>query len=205
MASFLAGFELSGPSGQGFFFDQETLDQYCCRGCRRVVRRYRPKFITLKEYFDFCYTYDGRAIVSDRFRRFCVRHKVPGCAFARVGKRRRLYWFRAVRRIPYPRDKRSIWHEPACRTCGYRMSYLIRPVRLSNRRRPLARGFWRTDLEFGHTVVAHQRIFVDVKTAEMLRRAKLSGLSMLPFAGGKQETLRRTPRRPARRQSSDSA
>jgi hypothetical protein len=187
MSSFLAGFDLTGPSGRGFFFDQETLDQYCCPECRRVVRRYRPKFITLKEYFDFCYTYDGRVIVSDRFRRFCVRHKVPGCAFVRVGKKRRLYWLRAVRQIPYPRDKRAIWHEPACRTCDHRMTYLKPPVALASRRRPLARGFWRTDLEFGHTVVAHPIMFVDIETAEKLRRAGMKGLSLLPVMGGKRK------------------
>ncbi len=52
----VVGYQLGGPTGRGYFFEPEDLPSLCCPSCQRLVKHYRPKLVTLKDYLDFCST-----------------------------------------------------------------------------------------------------------------------------------------------------
>ncbi len=178
----LVGYQLWSPTGRGHFFGDDWR-RYCCAVCHRVVRRYRPRIVVLKDYYDYCSTYDCRDIVSDRFRRFCQSHRIPGAKFVEVNRRRKLYWLVATRRIKFPRNSHGVSAGRRCARCGQETWFTDFPSVLPRRRRPLGRGFWRSDLLFGDRYSASPVLLVDPMSARRLRAAGFKGLKLAEVRG----------------------
>lgn len=195
------GYELSGPWGRGYFFEPEALANVSCPLCEHVIGEYQPRNVVLKAYFDYSYTYDCRPIVSDRFRRYCVRLRLPGVRFIEVNRRRKLHWLVADRIVRHSRDRRDVRFGRACRRCKYRPKFLVEAPTLDRRGRTLRLGFWRSDLMFGDMMIAHRIVMVDIDTARRLRQRRFTGLKLLPvYARAPGDVARSNPRqRSARR------
>jgi hypothetical protein len=192
----ILGYELSGPWGRGYFFAPEALGSVSCPSCEHVVGAYQPRNVVLKAYFDYSYTYDCRPIVSERFRRYCVRLRLPGVRFVEVNRRRKLHWLVADRVVLHSRDRRDVRFGRACRRCNYRPNFLVEAPTLDRRQSTLRRGFWRTDIMFGDMMIAHPIVMVDVDTARRLRRRKFTGLTLLPVYARTPDNAARSKPRP---------
>jgi hypothetical protein len=173
----ILGYELSGPWGRGYFFAPEALGSVSCPSCEHVVGAYQPRNVVLKAYFDYSYTYDCRPIVSERFRRYCVRLRLPGVRFVEVNRRRKLHWLVADRVVLHSRDRRDVRFGRACRRCNYRPNFLV-------------------DIMFGDMMIAHPIVMVDVDTARRLRRRKFTGLTLLPVYARTPDNAARSKPRP---------
>jgi hypothetical protein len=176
----IAGYRLSGPWGRGYFFAPEALKRVSCAACEHVLCVYLPGNVVLKAYFDYANTYDCRPVVSERFRRYCVRLRLPGVRFVEVNRRRKLHWLVADRVVPHSRDRRDVRFGRACRRCKYHPNFLVEAPTLDRRHSTLRRGFWRTDIMFGDMMIAHPIVMVDIDTARRLRRRKFTGLKLIP-------------------------
>lgn len=179
----IVAYDIGVPSGRGYFFEPGIHARICCPRCERVLRPYRPPCVRLKDYNDLSATYDCRLMASERFRRFCLARKLPGVEFILLNKRRRLFWFHMTRRLRFPRGSGSFERGPRCRACGYAPYFVGRPIVLKNHRRPISRGFYRSDISFGSCFIASPIMFVDPDTAATLRRAKMKGLRLRPVMG----------------------
>ena len=100
--------------------------------------------------YEVSFTYDGRLIVSERFRQFCEGNALEGACFDLVNDRRKLYSLTSDRIVKFDANRREAEFSGLCDLCHqYEEVIGANPCFLENIDKPLLHGFYQTDLEFG--------------------------------------------------------
>ena len=90
------------------------------RSC--VDDSYVPRSLGVRRpVYDACGTYDGRLIVSQKFKDFHDRHGCGPPEFRLVNRRRRWYMFRPTRVLEFDADRRGTRFRRHCAMCGPRI------------------------------------------------------------------------------------
>lgn len=151
-----------------------------CSECGVIVNRCysNAQLRFTNRRFDYSYTYDCRAIVSKRFRDFCLDNELGGGMFEKLSAMEGFYHFQVEpsRAVNVCTTRFEFNVGPTCATCG-ETRYLCGAYPLFiNRDSALDSGFHRTDLEFGDTKSRTACYLVCPSTKRLLESAKFKGL-----------------------------
>ena len=141
-----------------------------------------PTFKVRKWSFEFSSTYDGYTIVSDRFRKFCRSRRLPGMKFVKLPAAPGFFWLRLSRVLPFDVKRRgtrvSLW----CPTCRHFHSVAgATPAFIWGLKKPLKRGFYRTDLEFASGSEQSPLEIVGIETADELQQEHFKKILLKPI------------------------
>ena len=174
----IIGYKLSAVDGDGYYFENAPATVFCpdCGSC--VDDSYVPLSLRLgRSVYDACYTYDGRLIVSQKFKDFHDRHSCGPAEFRIVNRKRRWYMFRPTRVLEFDAERRGTRFRRYCAACGrYYAVVGANPVFLGDVRGPIGEGFYRTDLEFGSGRGKEPLVIMGLATYPLLLKEKLKGL-----------------------------
>ncbi len=108
--------------GDSDYFEDAPSAVFCpgCGSC--VDDSYVPRSLRVRRpVYDACGTYDGRLIVSQKFKDFHDRHGCGPPEFRLVNRRRRWYMFRPTRVLEFDADRRGTRFRRHCAMCGPRI------------------------------------------------------------------------------------
>ena len=126
--------------------------------------------------------YDGRLIVSQKFKDFHDRHGCGPAEFRLVNRRRRWYMFRPTRVLEYDTERRGTRFMKYCAVCGRHEEVAgANPVFLRNVRGLIGDGFYRNDVEFGSSREKEPLLIVGPATYTLLLKEKLKSLELSPI------------------------
>ncbi len=177
-------YTMSAADGDAYFFEGAPDSVFCdnCGSCTDPT--FLPTNLELKRTpYDVCSTYDGRMIVSARFRAFCRHHGFAGAQFDPVNDRGSLYLLRSNRTVAFDWERRETRFDRPCDRCGQYESVVgAYPAYLKGIEAPLLHGFYRTDLEFATGREKAPLLIVGTQTkalieAEGFERAEFDGIS----------------------------
>jgi hypothetical protein len=154
-----------------------------CTMCYRKTdaEYFDRNFRVNKRSWDFGSTYDGYEIVSHRFRDFCKRLRLTGLRFVRLPADPTFYWLRVLRVLAFDAKRRGTRFQQFCPQCkAYCWVTGATPARLLGVTGPIAKGLYRSDIEFACSHEQHPLLFVDTKTAEAIRREKFRKIVLKP-------------------------
>ena len=165
-------------------FYSNVLDEKFCKNCDSCLDRgFAPISIEPSDSnLDAFYTYDGKLIVSQKFKDFCVRQSYSDLIFINVNKLRSLYYFQATNVVRFDAKRSETVLENYCTVCNqYESVAGVSPGYLQNITEPLPEGFFRTDLEFGSGREKEPQIIVGNQTYEKILKEKLQGVEFEPI------------------------
>ncbi len=174
-------FALTGPDNESFMY-RGDMNPPACGECGLVTQEawVDPSFALATRAFDYSYTYDGAAIVSERFKEAAERFS--GSRFESLPSEPGFYVMVVEPTVAFDAERRRTRVEQLCGTCGRYYSVAgAHPVFLVDRSVPS--GFSRTDLEFGTGREQHPVYVADPQTARALEVEGFKGLELLPVEG----------------------
>jgi hypothetical protein len=125
---------------------------------------------------DFTYTYDGFAIVSDRFKQFCERESYHGIEFIDVSGCQKYFWFKIQNVIEFDAEARRTQFISFNAECnGYEEIIGATPACLKQTT-PLPDGFFRTDIFFGSYAGKSPLELIGAATKEKMEAEDFSGI-----------------------------
>jgi len=158
-----------------------------CPTCGRKVDRnfVSAAFKVKKRRRDITATYDGYALVSQRFFDLCNENEWGSGQFVPLPADRKFYWLKPSRLLEFE-GKRSA----QCPTClGFCSLTRPAPVFLDRLSSPLLEGFYRSDLEFGSGPEQSFVIVASYSLGLKLRAAKLVGLDLEALPRGSSKAI----------------
>jgi hypothetical protein len=167
-----------------------SVDVPACVGCGRRVDQFyhNPEFRFDKTLrFDTCATYDGQALVSARFKEFCISNQLSGVTFLDFKLASGVFHLIVDRIVPFDTARRGTRFSGMCPTCKRYWSVIgATPAYLVGDRK-LEEGLYRSDLFFGEGDEQHPLLFAGISTAEKMLASGLC-LDLRPvFAGTSKE------------------
>jgi len=144
--------------------------------CARYMDVYRINKVNLQKEFhnikrNLSYTYDGFAIVTEKFREFCEKGGYGGLEFVALSGSQPYFWFKIHTVVEFdPVRKQTRFEEFNAKCNGYAEIIGADPVLLKNNP-VLADGFYRTDLCFGSDSRKSPAYCVGVETRRKLLAA----------------------------------
>jgi hypothetical protein len=143
------GYSISGPDNDYTMYRKFPLDE--CSKYKDVysINRINPALKFKNIPHALSYTYDGFCIVSAKLKAFCEAEKYAGMEFVDVSDGCHFFWLKLHAIIEFDaaaKGTQFINYNMACD--GYEEIIGATPVRLKEEK-PLADGFYRTDLCFG--------------------------------------------------------
>ena len=108
--------------GDSDYFEDAPSAVFCpgCGSC--VDDSYVPRSLRVRRpVYDACGTYDGRLIVSQKFKDFHDRHGCGPPEVRLVNRRRRWYMCRPTRVLEFDADRRGTRFRRHCAMCGPRI------------------------------------------------------------------------------------
>ena len=137
-------YTMSAPDGNANFFEGAPDSVFCdnCGCC--IDPTFLPANLELKRTsYEVCCTYDGRMIVSTRFRDFCLQHDVEGVQLDPVNDQGTLFLLRSHRAVAFDWERRNTRFERRCDICGQYESVVgAYPAFLKGIEHPLPDGFY---------------------------------------------------------------
>lgn len=185
----IIGYILSGHDNGALFFDNAPEGVLCpkCSSC--LDWSYVPERVKLhpSKRYDFSYTWDGRILVSPRFREFSVENRLEGSErFIHISKNPELYYFRGPKeQIEFDVERRETQFSERCTACGsyeYVVGALPGFTKLKRLNQPV---FYRTDVMFGDGSRKNCLVAVNPEVKRLLTVQKFRGLAFneLLFSG----------------------
>lgn len=147
----------------------ELKDIPKCNACgyRTDYRYTNQEFILKRRTLDFSHTYDGVAIVSLKFKEFCLRYGYSNLEFIALPKSPNFFQF-------YVKDNvlsfKAGSKENLCKVCNQYESIVGPQMSLDNIREPLPDGFYQSDLWFASRNVKSPIFIISPKTKEILAK-----------------------------------
>ena len=105
----LIGYNIGGDFNDSYMFDSNDIYMPICEKCGYVTNYdyISPNFELNKEIYDISYTYDGRVIVSLRFKEFCLRNNYTDIEFHKLPKNLNHFVFKLNNLVEFDTKKRS--------------------------------------------------------------------------------------------------
>lgn len=167
----ILGYSIYGPDNDYNMFGDLTLGE--CAKYSDVERLNiidpRLQFKNIK--YPLSSTYDGFTIVNEKFKMFCEEQGYSGLRFVELSGPQKYYWLRLENIVAFDaeaRETRFIGYSEQCK--GYEEIIGATPVYLKEKK-PLADGFFRTDLCFGSYAGKSPVYLVGVETKRKLEAA----------------------------------
>jgi len=153
-----------------------------CIKCGRKTDQHfvDPNFRLRNTKMDIGSTLDGYTIVSERFRSFCADIAISGVEFRALPSCPKHYWLilREVLEVDVPRSLgvRFLYY---CECCGkYAGVFGTARLRFKGIESPIARGIYRTDLEFGQAHDQSPVIVVGTELAAAIKSQRFRGVCL---------------------------
>lgn len=151
-------------------------------GYRTDFEFYDPDFTPVRTVFDCSSTYDNFVIVSLKFKEFCVRHGYTNIEFRPFAKTKKFYWLVAKNEVEFDSQRSKTRFMDYCEACGnYESVVGVTPAFLKGIDKPLADGFYRTDLAFGGENAKTPVTIIGVETYEKMKKEKFKGIDYDPI------------------------
>jgi hypothetical protein len=173
---------LTGHDNDSYFFETAPAELFCkiCRSC--LDESYVPENMKIPRKYDIGSTYDGRDIVSTRFKMFCDVNYPEEVDFFSVTSKCDFFYMKPRRILILDAEKREIRFKDLCPVCGnYKSITGFRPGVLKYQHEPIEHGFYRTDVSFGSEHRKSPVIIVGLKTKEKIIEMGFSKPSFNPI------------------------
>jgi Zn finger protein HypA/HybF involved in hydrogenase expression len=170
IAYFLTGHD------NGAYFLETAADELFCPNCKSCLdESYLPENIKIPKKYDIGSSYDGRDIVSARFKAFCEEHYPDEADFFPVTKKLDFYCMKPRRILVFDAEKWNTKFEGLCPVCGNYKSITGRnPGILKYQHKPIEQGFYRTDVFFGSGRGKSPVIIIGLKTKLEIQERRFS-------------------------------
>ncbi len=172
------GYILYGQDNNLSFFANAPKNILClhCGSC--LDTSYYPKYLPLKkEVKDVSFTYDGRLIVSEKFKTFCDEYNVKGIEFFLVNEKPKFYFVSSNRFLNFDVEKRETRFENLCPYCSNYESVIgATPAFLKDIDVSIKEGFYRTDIEFGSGSEKSPLFIIGLRTKKLIMKQHFKGI-----------------------------
>lgn len=160
----IIGYELSATGNHAYFFDDAPDSVFCTKcGCC-IDDTYLPEDLKAGNRCDIGYTYDGRPIVSLRFKEY-IEGLALNVDFLPVNRKQSLFLMKPINSIEY--SARQI--ENYCdKCCQYSDQVVPRPDFYYKTGNVLKEGIFFTSTSFGSCKEKSPSIILGVETAELI-------------------------------------
>ena len=175
----IIGYNIGGEFNDSHMFDADDKNLPICKKCGYVTDYdyVDPNFNLKKEIYDISYTYDGRVIVSLKFKEFCLRNKYLGVEFHELEKNPNYFIFKVNNILKFDTKKRKLNYENYCNICGnYESVTPASPILLQNVSSPLKDGFYATDLHFASGNEKSPLLIIGIETFKKIKKEKFKGI-----------------------------
>jgi hypothetical protein len=177
----LIAYALFGHDNGAYFFEKAPASLFCpnCDSC--LSESYIPDDIVIKSNYDIGCTYDGRKIVSLRFKSFCEGDYPGEVDFFQVTHKADFFYMKPRRILTFDVELRKTKFKGLCSLCGnYRSITGVTPAVLKGQIEPIPRGFYRTDIEFGSGRDKSFVIIIGIETREEIIRKRFRKPDIAP-------------------------
>lgn len=162
------------------FFEKEN-NTIICKSCKSVNSPYYfDKSIDLKKTdLDFSVTYEGKIIVSKRFKNYCIESKFENTVFIPLDSVSGFYYFLILGKTLFIDIKKSgIKRSKTCKECGYYKEIIGSPDKLfvTSYNPKIKNGFYQTDIYWRTHNVFNPQILITLETMAELKNQKFKGL-----------------------------
>ncbi len=178
----IIGYALFGEDNDSFIFDPDDFRLPVCKSCGYVLDYdyISPTFTVNIKKYDVSYTYDGRCIVSSRFKQFCENEGYSRLSFQTLPNDTGFVKFNVENLLEVDIEKSSYNYENFCETCNrYESITPGVPVFLKNIDKPLFDGFYATNTLTGSCNGMTRIIIVSPDTKTKLKSKKMKGLTFI--------------------------
>jgi hypothetical protein len=144
-------FSVSAPDCDVHYFKGAPATLFCI-ACDSYISKtdFVPQLDMRRATSDFCFTYDGRLLVSQHAKAYLNEHCVTPLNFSVVDSLVGFHVLRVELILQFNSDRRKTRFERKCATCGnYESIVGATPVFIRNAIDVDKRGIYRTDLSFG--------------------------------------------------------
>lgn len=155
-----------------FLVDGE-LHPATCRSCgRKIETNYlNPNFKLNKKRMSLSATYDGYVIASKKFKTFVEQKGFSNILFRSLPSVKGHYQFITNNVLKYDMESRYLKLEDFCDSCKSYCSITSPAAVLADVCKPLEKGIYRTDLEFGTSYEQTPILITDIQTANEMDKA----------------------------------
>jgi hypothetical protein len=146
-----SAYSVSAPDCDVHYFANAPANLFC-PDCDSYIgeEEFVPQIDLRRCKLDFCFTYDGRLLVSDRARTYLSGRCTTPLKFAVVDKTSGYYALRLESTVPFDKDRRKTRFEGKCPRCGNFESIVgATPAFIFDSDKIEATGAYRSDLCFG--------------------------------------------------------
>jgi hypothetical protein len=144
-------YSVSAPDCDIHYFANAPAELFCAE-CDSYIGNdeFVPQLDLRRCKFDFCFTYDGQLLVSERAKRCLSEHCTTPLKFATVDMSARYYTLRVESSVLFDKNRRKTRFERKCPRCGNFESIVgATPAFILESGKVDAMGAYRTDLCFG--------------------------------------------------------
>ena len=147
---------------------------------------YREKFINEKfrvkrSNLNLSQTYDGGAIVSQKFRDFCLRNNYEGLEFYQLKKQKELFLIKCSRIVEFDVDRRQTKFEEYKQECNkYNSISGAHPICLKSSS-VLSDGLYRSDVEFGGGYEQSPILIIGIDTYNKMKSEQFKDIDFEPI------------------------
>ncbi len=193
----IVGYILYGHDNGTYMFEPDTDTLQKCSNCgyRLDFSANNPNYQFTEDfqplYMDFAVTpdnplsttNDGQVIVSKVFRDFCLEQRYQGLKFLEFSEDRNHFHFIVLSHVRFNAAASKTRFERLCPVCGNYESVIGSIPAFLKTAKPLAGGFYRSDLLFASGNEKHPLIIVGIDTKTKLESAGFKGLEFEPAYG----------------------
>ncbi|MGI9464263.1 MAG: hypothetical protein ACR2OM_10000 [Aestuariivirgaceae bacterium] len=173
----ILAYTLSGADNRAYFYDTAPKSIFCRTYGGVVDKEFAPVRLTLERpVMDVSFTYDGQAIVTEKFKQFCAKRGFEGGRFVQVNYEPVLYHFTAGRTLIVDEARSSIEYGRLCKTCGQYNSIAGGTVLDRSFQHDIDTGLFRTDISYGMNRGVGPNIIVGLSDRAAAQEAGLSGV-----------------------------
>lgn len=176
----ILGYNLLAQDNGAHFFPDDVPDGILCPNCGTCLDySWHPQelsFSKKKALRDVSYTYDGRLIVSRKFKDFCTNQQYRGIQFHKVFHEPELYYLFPERILPFDSERRKTRFVNKCEICGGYESIVGADPTFLRCTAAVSDGIFRSDLAFASGKEKFPVVIVGPETYGKMKAARLTGL-----------------------------
>ena len=175
----MLGYSFYGHDNDTYFYYDRT-DIKRCPICNNLTDKWNEdisNIIITKTKIDISYSYDGILVVSEKFKKIYDENNIEGLNF--IALKNGFYFIRPINVVNFDSERRKTRFINQCKKCGmYESIAGSSPVFLKENETIPAKGFVRTDLEFGSDDEKHPLVLCGLEVGKILKKNKLSGIEL---------------------------
>lgn len=168
-------YDLYGQDNDSFI---HCKDQEICSTCGcSISKSFNPNFKLKRKNFDISTTYDGYQIISSRLKSFLDNHNMSNIKYTPLENNKGFYYVEFLDILEIDVINSDIFFGDKCQNCS-QYSEIIKgsELLLKNINKPIQKGIYRTDIEFGQCDSKSPLIIIGIKTYQEMVKEKFRGM-----------------------------